>query len=74
MGIQTTILIESNLPWLAGMKPYHTFILARWSLEVDYRCLCLLGLNVLEKMQCQKNTDNQTMLIEGNKCFPPSLL
>ena len=54
--------------------------LARWSLEVDidkYHHLipvCLLGLTVFEKMQCQNNTDNQIMMNEGNKCLPPSVI
>ena len=54
--------------------------LARWSLEVNidkYHHLisvCLLGLTVFEKMQCQNNTDNQIIMNEGNKCLPPSLI
>ena len=64
------------------MKPYHPLSQswARWTLEVDideYHHLipvCLLGLTVLEKMQCQNNTDNQIIVNESNKCFPPSVL
>ena len=55
-------------------------ILARWSLEVvidkynHFIPVCLLGLNVSEKMQCQNNTDNQIMMNEGNKCLSHSLI
>ena len=71
------------MPWLAGMKPVRAFILQpsyRWSLEVDidkYHHLipvCLLGLAVFEKMQCQNNTNNQIMMNEDNKCLPPSVM
>ena len=51
------------------------------SLEVDIDkyhlipvCLLIFGITVFEKkMQCL-NTDNQIMMNEGNKCFPPSLI
>ena len=36
--------------------------------------VCLLGLTVLEKVQCQTNTDNQIMMNEGNKCLLPSVI
>ena len=54
--------------------------LARWSLEVDidkYHDLilvCLLGLTVFEKMQCQNITDKQIMMNEGNKYLPSSVI
>ena len=54
--------------------------LARWSLEVDidkYHHLipvCLLGLTVFEKMQCQINRDIQIMMNKCNKCLPLSVI